>query len=178
MNGQRWIEVWDPLVRSLHWLLAAAVLTAYLSSEENRQIHEIAGLVVIAILTVRSLWGMIGPPHARFAEFVRPPEATIGYLRGILRREAPRYLGHNPAGAAMILLLFGVLLATALTGVLTVRGDLPRRTGKEIHELLGNAVLVLAALHVLGVAVTSLMHRENLVRAMLTGRKAAEPSAT
>lgn len=166
------VKVWDPLVRVLHWSLVAAVLTAYILAEENRQFHEIAGLAMVLIVTLRSAWGLFGPATARFSSFVPTPAAALAYLGSLRTGHPQRYLGHNPAGGAMIIALFAVLLATALTGVLTVRGVLPRELGGELHELLGTAVMVLAGLHVLGVVMSSRLHQENLAKAMVTGRKA------
>jgi cytochrome b len=165
------IRVWDVPVRLLHWTLAAAVVAAYLASEGSRQVHEAAALVAVAAVTLRALWGLVGSPRARFDDFVRGPGAVLGHLRGLARGTAPRHLGHNPAGGAMAVALMAAVLATALVGVLTVRRILPHDAGEDLHAILGNGVMVLAAFHLAGVVASSLRHRENLVRAMMTGRK-------
>ena len=187
-DTMRVVRVWDPVVRSFHWGLVAAFAVAWLAADEVQPLHEPAGYAVAALLVLRLIWGFVGSHHARFAQFMRGPAATLVYLGDMLRGRERRHLGHNPAGAAMIVALMVTLSGTALSGWLLeqsieeawavtvagehgnreVRGD---RTLKEVHEMLANMALVLVALHVGGVAVTSWRHRENLPRAMVTGRK-------
>ncbi len=187
-DTKRTVMVWDPLVRSFHWGLVAAFAVAWLAADEVQPLHEATGYAVAALLALRLIWGFVGSRHARFTQFVRGPAATLAYLGDMLHRRERRHLGHNPAGAAMIVALMVTLSGTALSGWLLeqsieearavtvagehgnreVRGD---KTLKEVHEMLANMALVLVALHVGGVAVTSWRHRENLPRAMVTGRK-------
>ncbi|QAR29150.1 cytochrome B [Paracoccus denitrificans] len=184
----RVVRVWDPVVRSFHWGLVAAFAVAWLAADEVQPLHEPAGYAVAALLVLRLIWGFVGSHHARFAQFMRGPAATLVYLGDMLRGRERRHLEHNPAGAAMIVALMVTLSGTALSGWLLeqsieearavtfvgehgsreVRGD---KTLKEVHETLANLALVLVALHVGGVALTSWRHRENLPRAMVTGRK-------
>jgi cytochrome b len=171
------IRVWDLLVRVLHWTLAASFAVAWLTAEESMAVHEAAGFVVLAVVAVRSLWGLIGPRHARFDDFVPGPAGLFAYVRDLAAGRARRFIGHNPAGGVMIVLLLSGLLATAATGVAMeygVPGVVPPGEAlEEVHEAAATAVLVLVGLHVTGVVVSSLLHRENLVRAMVTGRKPA-----
>lgn len=184
----RTVLVWDPLVRSSHWGLVAAFAVAWLAADEVQPLHEAAGYAVAALLALRLIWGFVGSRHARFTQFVRGPAATLAYLGDMLHGRERRHLGHNPAGAAMIVALMVTLSGTALSGWLleqsieearavTVAGEHGNREVrgdkilKEVHEMLANMALVLVALHVGGVAVTSWRHRENLPRAMVTGRK-------
>lgn len=192
------IRVWDPLVRVFHWSLVAAVAVAWLTADELDTIHEIAGYVVAGLVAFRLLWGLIGGRYARFAQFLRGPGATLSYLGDVARRKERRYLGHNPAGAAMILVLLLTLSGTALTGWLMTdparlamlpemprivapawadddreRGEGTEEAVEEVHEVLANLTLILIALHVAGVVLASVRHRENLARAMVTGTKRA-----
>jgi hypothetical protein len=118
------------------------------------------------------VWGLVGTRHARFASFAHSPRAAVRYLREELTGRSRRYLGHNPAGSWAVygLLLLG--LATGATGILTLY-ELGGETFEDLHEACANAWLALVALHVLGVAFSSLAQRENLARAMITGYKSA-----
>lgn len=166
------VRVWDPLVRVLHWSLVVAVALAWVTAEESERAHELIGYLVLAIVALRLVWGFLGSRHARFADFVRPPREVVAYARGMLEGTAPRHLGHNPIGGWMILALFAALLATAGSGWLAqaVGGRLGHLF-EELHEAAANGLLVLIGLHVLGVLAESWREGENLVRAMITGRK-------
>lgn len=198
------VRVWDPLVRVFHWGLVAAFATAWLTADEVQPIHEVAGYTVAGLVALRLIWGFAGSRYARFTQFVKGPGATLAYLGSMLRRQEPRYLGHNPAGAAMIVALLLTLSGTAFTGWLMAEPDrvamlpaLPQIVSpawadddgdeygeggeaegplKEVHETLANLMLLLVAAHVAGVVLASIRHRENLARAMITGdKRAPEP---
>jgi len=212
-------KVWDLFVRFGHWSLVLAFVVAYLSAEENEDLHVIAGYWIGAYVLARTVWGFIGSRNARFSDFLAPPAAVLAYLKGLLRGTAPRYLGHNPAGGAMVLALLlslaavvgsGLVLlakdegegplaawlapsaqavsaaphaSSAVTASGTARADDDEASEGEdegsdsiyasLHELLVNLTLGLIALHLAGVAASSLVHRENLPRAMISGRKAS-----
>lgn len=172
------VRVWDRLVRAIHWGIAAAFLTAWLSAEEVMSVHEVVGLTIIALIGLRAFWGLIGSPYARFSDFTPSAAGLLAYLRAIVVCRADRYVGHNPAGGAMALTLWFALLGTAALGLLT-RYPVPalRPYGhwlEEAHEVLAIGTLILVGLHLAGVLVSSVLHRENLPRSMLTGRKRAE----
>ncbi len=171
----RTVRVWDPLVRIGHWTLVAAVAVAWLSHEGPAVLHDTAGYLALAVVALRLVWGFVGPARARFADFLRGPRATLAYARALLAGREPRFLGHNPLGGWMILALLGTVAATGLSGWLaTTDAFWGVAWVEELHDLLADALLLLIALHVAGVALTSLRHGENLVRAMLTGRKRAD----
>jgi cytochrome b len=186
MNRDTEINVWDPLVRGFHWLLVAAFFIAYFTEDDWLDIHVWAGYLIVALLAVRLVWGFVGPRYARFSDFVRPPKAALVYTQQVLKGRAKRYIGHNPAGGAMIVLLLISLLITTFTGMAYYGGDawLGPLAGlmknadddtlhllEELHEFFANFTLALVGLHVLGVIWESVLHQENLVRSMLTGRK-------
>ena len=186
--GQR-IMVWDPLVRIFHWGTAGAFALAYLTEDDWLGVHAVAGYLILAAVLTRVLWGFIGTEHARFRDFVRGPAAIRDYLRDIVCNRPAHYLGHNPAGGVMVIALLALLLLTSLSGLALYGGEEaagPLRglmSGasdfwidalEEVHELLANLTLAMVALHVGGVLIASLQHRENLVRAMLTGFKTRE----
>jgi cytochrome b len=110
------IRVWDPFVRVFHWSLVVAVAVAWLSGDNWDDIHIVAGYVVAALVAARLVWGFVGTKYARFSQFVRGPRAVVAYLRDMVAGRERRYLGHNPAGAAMIVALLLTLAGTAFTG--------------------------------------------------------------
>lgn len=171
------MKVWDPFVRMFHWGVVALVAAAFLSPDERR-LHEPIGYAVLALVALRLVWGVIGTRHARFTDFVTGPRAVTDYLRRLAAGRPRRYRGHNPAGGAMVLALLATLLVVGGSGWLS---ETDAYFGVEwvsaLHSAASTALLVLIGLHVLGVLVSSLAHRENLVRAMITGHKSAAAEA-
>ena len=169
------VRVWGPLVRIGHWLLVALIVAAWLTRSGARTWHEWTGYVALAVVAVRVVWGFAGSGAVRFGEFVRSPTETWRYAVAAVRGREPRHLGHNPLGAYMIVLLLAIIAATCATGWLYTTD---RYWGVEwvesLHSTLADLLLILAGLHVIGVIVASLRHRENLVAAMLHGRKRAQ----
>jgi len=180
------VKIWDPLVRTFHWALVTAFAVAFLTEDDWLGLHVLAGYVVLGLVGLRLAWGLVGTGHARFGDFVHRPPVVLAYLRDVLRGRARRYLGHNPAGGAMIVALLAGLTLTSVTGLFAygaaeLAGPFAGTFGagwadplEEVHEVLANLTLVLAGVHVAGVLASSLLHRENLVRAMITGTKARE----
>ncbi len=169
------VKVWDPLVRIFHWSLVLSFLVAWISADEWDRLHEWAGYAVGGLIAFRLVWGIIGTRYARFSNFVHGRDTVIGYLKDVFSLRAKRYLGHNPAGGFMIVVLLVMLSILFGTGYML----LPDAYGdadwlEEIHEAVANLTLVLVGLHVLGVIFTSLQHGENLVRSMFTGKKRAQ----
>jgi cytochrome b len=170
------VKVWDRFVRIAHWTLVSCVLTAWLTGElkiESAQpLHEWLGYAALVVIALRLIWGWSGPRYARFAQFIAGPARALAYARAVVRGSEPRYLGHNPLGGWMIVALLATAAAASLTGWLSITD---RYWGvawvQETHEVLSNALIALAVLHVAGVAFTSVRRRENLVAAMWTGIK-------
>jgi cytochrome b len=188
MENASEIKVWDPFVRVFHWLLAAAFIAAYLSEDELQDLHVWAGYLVFGLVALRLVWGLIGTRHARFGDFIYSPRRVLAYTFDVLRLRAPRHVGHNPAGGAMILALLVMLIVTTVSGMALYGGDawagplagvmqgVDENTVEaleEIHEFSANFTLVLVVIHVAGVLFESLLHRENLIKSMITGRKRA-----
>lgn len=186
MTDSARVRVWDPLVRVFHWSLAAGFATAYIVEDHVLDVHVAAGYLVLGLVIARLIWGVIGTRHARFSDFVRGPRETLRYLRSMLSFDAPRYLGHNPAGAAMIVMLLITLSLTGLSGLALYgaeefSGPLAGLMSgvshevaegiEEVHEFLANLTLTLVLLHLAGVLISSLAHRENLMAAMISGDK-------
>ena len=175
------VRVWDPLLRIAHWTLVASILAAWITSEVKldaaKRAHEWAGYAALAVIAVRLAWGWIGPRYARFSQFVRSPAWTLAYARAVIAQAEPRYIGHNPLGGWAVVTLLALTAAAGLSGWLSITD---RFWGvewvQEVHEALANTLFAFVALHLAGVAFTSWRHRENLVAAMLNGRKPAPRS--
>ncbi|MFX1736158.1 cytochrome b/b6 domain-containing protein [Paraburkholderia sp. A1RI_3L] len=170
----RSVRVWDPVVRVFHWTVVAGVLANYLLLEAGKAPHRYVGYAVAGALVVRVVWGFVGSVHARFADFVASPRAALAHLARAAAGRDRRYVGHNPAGGLMMLALMALLAAVCITGWMQ---GLDAFWGEQwlqtTHALLVDAVLAMAALHVMAALVESRRHRENLVLAMVTGRKRA-----
>jgi cytochrome b len=190
------VLVWDPFVRIFHWVLASTVLFDW-ATDEPRWLHVWLGYLAGVLVLLRIVWGFVGPENARFASFLRGPRLVVNYLAGLIRFSSKRYLGHSPAGGAMIVALLVMITGTVLTGMANLAADSgegpmsgfvakverpdpapgqrrPQLVLKQVHETVANITLALVIAHILGVALASFAHRENLVRAMITGRKRPE----
>ncbi|HRH14180.1 MAG TPA: cytochrome b/b6 domain-containing protein [Azonexus sp.] len=170
------ILVWDWPVRLGHWLMVGGFILAWLTSESEtfRLLHVISGATVLAVATFRLPWGFIGSRYARFVDFVRGPRAVKDYAAGLLKLEPAHHVGHNPAGGWAIVLLLGLAILTGLSGWANYN-DIGGGFLEELHEGLAVTMLTVVFIHVAGVLSGSLMHGENLVRAMLNGRKQGMP---
>jgi cytochrome b len=165
------VKVWDIAVRVFHWSLASAIAYEMLF-EPGTYLHEVVGYAVLGLVAFRLVWGVIGTKHARFSDFVTSPAKIAGYLFDIMRGHPARHLGHNPAGAAMVLALLLMVTLTAGTGwAMTTDALWGQEWIEELHEAVANGTIILVGLHVAGVILASWQHRENQVKAMVTGRK-------
>ena len=186
MSSETKVKVWDPVVRIFHWTLVSAFITAYVTEEEFLSLHVWAGYAVLSLIFLRILWGFVGTRYARFTDFVYSPHTVKQFLLDTLRLRAARYLGHNPAGGAMIILLMVALLLTTLSGLaiygiednagplaglLAGAGEFWGDVFEGVHEFFANFTVFLVLLHVAGVIIESLLHSENLVSAMWHGYK-------
>jgi cytochrome b len=170
------VMVWDVPVRVFHWMLVFNVAGAWLSAESERWRwwHETLGYTALGLMAFRLVWGWVGTRHARFADFVRSPAVVLAYVLKMMRLRAPRHVGHNPLGARAVLALIALTTLTGVSGWLIADGDAPGWL-EEAHEVAANALMATIGVHVLGVLFSGWSHHENLVRAMLTGRKRATP---
>ncbi len=164
--------VWDRVVRTFHWFIVTACLTDIFILDNGRLWHRLLGYGVMAALLVRVIWGMVGSRHARFADFVPNPATLRSYLQHLARGTEPRFLGHNPAGAMMILILMGLLASVSITGwMLTLDAYFGDERLEEIHGVLADAILAMAGIHIAAAFYESVRHNENLILAMITGYK-------
>jgi cytochrome b len=163
--------VWDPVVRIFHWSVAMLFAIAWIS-EDWQFVHQPAGYMILALVGLRVVWGIVGTRHAKFSDFICRPVAIIEHIRSLLSGSPSRSLGHNPLGGLMVVALLAMLLATGASGwLMTTNAMRGTEWFEELHEALASTTLVLVGLHVLGVVVMSVLHGENLLWAMITGRK-------
>ncbi len=166
------IRVWDPFVRAFHWALVLSFAVAWLSSENMERVHDAAGYVAGALVAARIVWGFVGPGYARFSQFVRSPAMLLDYLKAIAEGSERRFIGHNPAGGAMIVVLLAAMVAAVATGwLMTTDAFWGSTAAQHVHSIVAHGVLLLVFVHLAGVALSSVRHRENLVRAMVVGVK-------
>ena len=171
IGGAGTVRVWDPLVRVFHWTLAGSFLGAY-ALEDPRLLHETLGYVALAAVMIRIVWGFVGSEHARFADFVPGPAGLLRYIRDALAGRERRYLGHNPAGGAMVVVLLTMVIVLAVSGwMMTTDAYFGVEWLETLHETVANLTLGLVIFHILGVVWESRRHGENLVLAMVSGMK-------
>ncbi|HNP37113.1 MAG TPA: cytochrome b/b6 domain-containing protein [Woeseiaceae bacterium] len=199
--------IWDPIVRIGHWTLVIAFFTAYFTEDDFLAQHVWAGYVVGTVIAIRVIWGLVGTKHARFSDFVRSPAVILRYVGDLKASRAERFVGHNPAGGAMVIALLVCITITVTSGLVlyaieedagplagwvadstasstglvliaNARADEDGRANddreefwEEVHEIFANLALFLVVLHIAGVLFSSFVHKENLVKAMITGRK-------
>ncbi|MDH5426104.1 MAG: cytochrome b/b6 domain-containing protein [Gammaproteobacteria bacterium] len=188
-NNTSLIKVWDPLVRIFHWSLVLSFFLAYVTEEDFISIHTFAGYAVLVLLLIRIVWGFIGTRHARFTDFVYSAQNIKQFLKDTVKLKAKRYIGHNPAGGAMILMMIISLLAASVSGVALYGAE--DQAGplaswfsqghsfwgdvlEEVHEFFANFSLLLVFIHVAGVIIESMIHKENLAKSMINGMKRSD----
>ncbi len=168
------VAVWDPLVRLFHWLVVAGVVTNLFIITDGKLVHRWIGYAVLSAVLVRLVWGFIGTRHARYSDFIPSPSRLWSYSKALLARREPRYIGHNPAGALMMMALILLLLELGATGWMqTLDAFWGVQWVQDLHTAGANAIMVLAGLHALAAIRESVRHRENLIWSMITGRKRA-----
>ncbi|HWQ39193.1 MAG TPA: cytochrome b/b6 domain-containing protein [Burkholderiales bacterium] len=166
------VLVWDLPTRLFHWLLAASFAGAWLTAESERwrDIHVALGYTCAGLILFRLVWGFVGSRYARFSSFAAGPRRLAAYLASLFGPAPQRHVGHNPAGGWAVFALLGLGLLTSATGLLTF-SDIGGHALEEAHEVAASAMLALVVVHICAVIVSSALHRENLVRGMLTGYK-------
>lgn len=171
----RRILVWDAPTRAFHWLQVLSFTTAYLTafSERLRNYHVALGYILLGLLAFRLLWGMVGTRYARFRSFLFGPKEILRYCLTMVKGRPVHYVGHNPVGSLSVWLLLGLGLFICVTGVMALQDDATDLV-VDLHGIGTDIMLAAIVLHLIGVLASSLFHRENLVRSMLTGFKLAE----
>ena len=170
--ADRTVAVWDLPLRLWHWALAVSVLTAWFTPTVHDNLHRIVGYTVIGLLVFRLLWGFWGGRYSRFRVIGVRLRAAPSYLLNLRRGITGRYIGLNPAGTLMLVALLLSLGISAITGALSVTVPFFGVWWiEDTHAIASDVAIVLVVLHVVGVVLMSMLQRENLIRAMITGRK-------
>jgi cytochrome b len=177
------VRVWDPYVRTFHWLLVIGIAASWISGEKGwMETHYQIGLGVGWLVIFRILWGFVGSRTARFTHFLKGPGAVFTYMRTMFARKPSHAFGHNAGGGLMVLVLLlavGIQTFSGLFNSDDVLFDGPLYDNVSdsmthlagfVHARLFNILLALIAAHVLVIALYFFWKRENLVRAMVTGR--------
>lgn len=168
------IKVWDPLVRIFHWTLALACVLNLWLIEDGSDLHEWLGYYATAAVLVRIAWGFIGTRYARFSSFFPTPNRLKAYLGTMLQGKG-HSLGHNPLGGLMILGLMALVLLLGLTGwMMSLDLFWGEEWVEELHEGLAEILMVLVLIHVSVVSLYSRFGKDNLIKAMWTGRKSVD----
>jgi len=180
------IKVWDIFIRSFHWVLVILFSLEFLIDDDFLELHSTIGYIILGLLLTRIIYGFLGSEYARFSNFIYNIDEIFTYVKSVFNFKAKRFIGHNPAGGAMVLILIAALLLTSFTGLLALgfeerQGPLVPvldyfpfwvfSVAEELHEAFAYVTMLLVIIHVTGVLIESIVHGENLIRSMITGRK-------
>lgn len=183
---------WDPIVRLCHWAIVVLVLLQFATGQFgwlDLEWHFWFGYALLTVLGLRLIWGFAGPASARFTASLHPPSALIDYVRNFRSRKGTDYVAHNPLGALSVFVLWFLLLAQGVTGLITsddIMNDGPllawfpewERFGSRWHHLLKDGLLIFVGLHVLAIVLYALIKKEHLIGAMVHGRRAPKAEET
>jgi cytochrome b len=185
-HSPKTIKVWDLPVRIFHWSLVLLFIAAYVTNSLGSDYfvyHLWSGYALIILVSFRIVWGLVGTYHARFNHFVKNPVATAKYALSVFKKKDRHYLGHNPLGAVMVVVLLIAILVQAITGLFTndeifnvgplyayINDELSLQL-TSLHRQLFYWILGAIALHILAVIVHVVIKRDNIVRAMFNGKK-------
>lgn len=185
-HSPKTIKVWDLPVRIFHWSLVILFITAYVTNSLGSDYfiyHLWSGYALIVLVSFRIVWGLVGTYHARFNHFVKNPAATAKYALSVFKKKDKHYLGHNPLGAVMVVVLLIAILVQAITGLFTndeifnvgplyayINDELSLQL-TSLHRQLFYWILGAIALHIIAVLVHVIFKRDNIIRAMFSGKK-------
>jgi len=167
--------VYDLPTRVFHWLFAGLFIVAFLIAKTVDDeapayaYHMLAGLMLGFTVLLRLIWGFVGTKHARFSSFALHPGELALYFIGIVTGDRRKWPGHNPASSWAALTMFALALGLGVTGYLMASGH--KETFEDLHELLANGFLVVVLLHVAGVVLHALRHRDGIALSMVDGAK-------
>ena len=176
MSDKQSILVWDVPTRVFHWLLVICFAGAWLTSESERlqMIHYAFGYSACALVLFRLIWGVVGTRYARFTQFLKGPAEMMKHAKSLLSSHAHSTVGHNPVGGIVMVGLMLLILLIGLTGYFSVKEFLGDLMG-EAHEAISSLALAVVVIHIAAAIIMSVLQKENLVKAMVTGKKRGLP---
>ncbi|WP_020561345.1 cytochrome b/b6 domain-containing protein [Thiofilum flexile] len=178
------VKIWDIPIRVFHWLIVAAMAFLWWSGETGgfaMEWHMLVGVVVLALVLFRLVWGFIGSDTARFSQFLKSPMAAIHHLLELPRRTTAYHAGHNALGGWVVVVILGLLLVQTITGLFAtddILVDGPLRslvssstaeTLTSVHRLVFNLLLLVASVHIAAVLFYYFYKHTNLIKAMVLG---------
>ncbi|MDV7340216.1 cytochrome b/b6 domain-containing protein [Terasakiella sp. A23] len=183
-----WKRVWDLPTRAFHWLLVISVCTGWWLGENlsfsNISWHFYLGYTTGGLVLFRLIWGLIGPKYIRLSALFHKPQTTLDYVAEMKSREPSGYPGHSPVGSLSVLGLLAVLALQVVTGLFAEADDLFSagplssyvgsnivQLANAIHEINSKILLAMVVLHLAALMFYLIWKRENLIRAMVTGKK-------
>ena len=184
--ARRMINVWDLPTRIFHWTLVGLFVFLIISGDlgdDLIELHFYAGYLLSGLLLFRIIWGVIGSRHSRFTSFVRHPKTTLKYLKGMFNGKAEHHYGHNPAGGMMVIVLLLLLALQVATGLVSTDdviwdgpfysavSDQVAEIGGELHEAIQGLLQLLVVLHVAAILFHRFKYNDQLVPAMIHGKK-------
>lgn len=167
--------IYDLPMRFFHWFFVVLFITAFLIAKTvddespTYAYHMLAGLILGFIVILRIIWGFIGAKYSLFSNFAFSLKDLVSYFQGILSKDKPQWTGHNPASSWAALIMFVLALGLGVTGYLMVNGQ--KEAFEDIHELFANSFLVVVLMHIAGIILHSLIHRDGIALSMIDGRK-------
>lgn len=170
------VLIWDLPTRIFHWLLTIGffISAAFsVTADEDSPLfsaHMIIGIMLGVMVLLRIVWGFVGTQYARFSSFLFSPLSLMRYVFGALSGSEPRSIGHNAGSSYAIFAMLGLVLATAVTGLMISNGN---EGAEELHEIASYSLMAVVVFHIVGVVWYSLRHKENITLSMLTGSKEA-----
>jgi cytochrome b len=178
--------VWDLPLRLFHWLLVLSLGALWATGEagfDYMQYHMYLGYWTLGLIVFRLIWGFVGPKHARFSSFVTGPTGLWRYARGLAAGTMIQSVGHNPLGGISVIVMLVLVAFQITTGLFATddilwtgpyNGAVDSDTAEKLtslHHLNFNIILAAVALHIMAIAFYFLFKKQNLVGAMVHGKK-------
>lgn len=177
MKTENKVLIWDVPTRIFHWLLVcgfvAAAFIAFVFGEHSPffPYHALIGLILGVMVVLRVVWGFVGTKYARFTSFFFSPSAVLNYVTEVLRGVGTSHIGHNPGSAYAIFAMLVMMIGLPVSGIMMGRGG---EVFEEVHEFFAYAMIAVVLIHMLGVALHTIRHNENITASMIHGQKEAD----